>query len=482
MGLLENTVVEQRICRPQEQPMSKAIWWIRRDLRLSDNPALQAALQNGLVIPVYVMDPHLLARTPVRRQAFLYEGLQKLAEDLRTRKSCLTIRRGNPAEVLAAVLAESEAQAIFAEEDFTPYARQRDAQIANCLPLRLIQGQTVHHPADVIKADETPYTVFTPFSRTWKASLPSQLSVLSAPGELPTPPPLPSEALPKFVTHPSFTAGEAEAQSRLNAFLDERIYTYADNRNILDQEGTSQLSPYIRFGMLSLRQAAAGALTHMNEAPNSSAAKSAETWLNELIWREFYISILYHFPVVLRQSFRPDLQNVKWQNSPADLEAWQQGLTGYPVVDAGMRQLAQLGWMHNRARMITASFLVKDLLVDWRLGENWFKENLLDGDPAANNGGWQWTAGTGTDAAPYFRIFNPILQSKKCDPQGSYIRRWVPELAGVPERYIHSPWEMPDDVGKQAGCVIGKDYPAPIVDHFMARQRVLEVYGQAIQK
>jgi deoxyribodipyrimidine photo-lyase len=459
--------------------MSNAIWWIRRDLRLSDNPTLQAALQEGPVIPVFVLDPHILARTPTRRQAFLFAGLQKLSEDLQTHKSRLIIRRGNPAEVLAAVLAESEAQTIYAEEDFTPYARQRDAQVANRLPLRMVHGQTVHHPADVLKADGRPYTVFTPFSRTWKASLPAQLSVLATPGDLPAPPPLPSEDLPEFATHPSFTAGEAEAQRRLNEFLGERIYTYADSRNILDQDGTSQLSPYIRFGMLSLRQAAASAIKHMNETPDSSAARSAETWLNELIWREFYISILYHFPAVLRQSFRSDLRNVKWHNNPADLETWQQGLTGYPVVDAGMRQLAQLGWMHNRARMITASFLVKDLLVDWRLGENWFMENLLDGDPAANNGGWQWTAGTGTDAAPYFRVFNPILQSKKFDPQGSYIRCWLPELAGVPERYIHSPWEMPEEVGKQAGCVIGQDYPAPIVDHFRARQRVLEVYGQA---
>lgn len=462
--------------------MSKVIWWIRRDLRLADNPTLLAARQAGQVIPVYVLDPSLLRITSSRRQAFLFDGLQRLDNSLQARHSRLTLRRGNPGEVLRALLTESGAEAIYAEEDFTPYARQRDAQVARQLPLRLVHGQTVHHPTQVLKGDGKPYTVFTPFSRTWKASLPSHLASLPVP-EIPSPGDFPpTDPLPEFITHPSFPSGEEEARHRLARFLDGSIYDYADSRNRLDQEGTSQLSPYLRFGMLSMRQAVAGALQCINEAPDGPAARSAETWLNELVWREFYIAILYHFPAVLRQSFRADLQNVRWLDDPGDLKAWQQGLTGYPVVDAGMRQLAQLGWMHNRARMITASFLVKDLLVDWRLGESWFMDNLLDGDPAANNGGWQWTAGTGTDAAPYFRIFNPILQSKKFDPQGSYIRQWIPELARVPEQYIHSPWEMPEQVGQQSGCVIGRDYPAPIVDHALARERVLEVYGQAAIK
>ena len=459
--------------------MARVIWWIRRDLRLADNPALQTACQAGQVIPFFVLDPSLLVNASSRRQAFLFDGLQSLDKSLQARHSRLTLRRGKPGEVLQALLAESGAEAIFAEEDFTPYARQRDAQIARQLPLNLVHGQTVHHPAKVVKGDGKPYTVFTPFSRAWKAALPSRLSPLPAP-EIPSPDNLPaSDTLPDFIAHPSFPSGEDEARRCLAGFLDGSIFGYADRRNILDQDGTSQLSPYLRFGMLSLRQAAAGAIACMNEAHNGQAAQSAETWLNELIWREFYIAILYHFPAVLRQSFRTDLQNVRWLDDPGGLEAWQQGLTGYPVVDAGMRQLAQLGWMHNRARMITASFLVKDLLVDWRLGESWFMENLLDGDLAANNGGWQWTAGTGTDAAPYFRIFNPILQSKKFDAQGSYIRRWIPELAKVPEQYIHSPWEMPEQMGRQSGCVIGRNYPAPIVDHAMARQRVLNVYGSA---
>jgi deoxyribodipyrimidine photo-lyase len=200
--------------------------------------------------------------------------------------------------------------------------------------------------------------------------------------------------------------------------------------------------------------------------------------LNELIWREFYQSILCHFPAVLETAFKPALRNIPWRDASEDLQAWQSGLSGYPVVDAAMRQLNTTGWMHNRARMIVASFLTKDLLIDWRLGERYFMQRLLDGDPAANNGGWQWAAGTGTDAAPYFRVFNPILQGKKFDPQGVYVRRWVPELAAVPGAFIHIPWEMPAEVQRQVRCRIGKDYPAPVVDHAFARQRALAAYRQ----
>jgi deoxyribodipyrimidine photo-lyase len=462
--------------------MPKAIWWMRRDLRLSDNPTLHLALQYGQVIPVFIFDPHLLASASPRRQAFLFEGLQQLDADLRERGSRLILRRGAPVDVLAALLEQCGAQAVFAEEDFTPYARQRDRLVADRLPLRLVDGQTVHHPSEILKQDRKPYTVFTPFSKTWKAALPAQLELLSAPGRLNLPVKISSEPLPDFAPQPSFPSGEAEAGRRLREFLEATVYIYQEQRNQLALEGTSQLSPYLRFGMLSMRQAAAGALQALGEAPDQQAAQSAETWLNELIWREFYIAILYHFPSVLQESFRPDLREIQWQNNASDLEAWKQGLTGYPLVDAGMRQLSHSGWMHNRARMIAASFLVKDLLVDWRLGDAWFMDNLLDGDLAANNGGWQWTAGAGTDAAPYFRIFNPVLQSKKFDPQGEYIRRWLPELSRVSDKYIHTPWEMPGELQKETACRVGIDYPAPIVDHAMARQRALMVYGQASAK
>jgi deoxyribodipyrimidine photo-lyase len=208
--------------------------------------------------------------------------------------------------------------------------------------------------------------------------------------------------------------------------------------------------------------------------PTPGGRSGAETWLNELIWRDFYLHILYHFPQVRQENFR--LPQVRWSNNPAHFDAWRQGRTGYPVVDAAMRQLSGTGWMHNRGRMITASFLTKDLLIEWRWGERWFMQQLIDGDPASNNGGWQWTAGTGTDAAPYFRVFNPALQSARTDPHGDFIRRWLPELAGLPVEYIHTPWTMPAEIQRRVGCRIGEDYPAPIVEHAQAKERALLAY------
>jgi deoxyribodipyrimidine photo-lyase len=234
--------------------------------------------------------------------------------------------------------------------------------------------------------------------------------------------------------------------------------------------------------MLSARQAVMASLQTIKAAPNAEARQGAETWLDELIWREFYIHILYHFPHVRAMSFREDLRHVAWNDDETAFAAWCAGRTGYPIVDAAMRQLAQTGWVHNRARMIVASFLVKDLLIDWRRGERWFMQHLVDGDPAANNGGWQWTAGTGTDAAPYFRVFNPVLQGQKFDPDGTYVRRWVPELAGVPDKFIHQPWAMPPALQRQVGCTIGQHYPAPIVDHAHARERTIAAYAHARTK
>ena len=232
--------------------------------------------------------------------------------------------------------------------------------------------------------------------------------------------------------------------------------------------------------MLSPRLAALGAYRAIDAAPTADARKGAETWLSELIWREFYHSIQHHFPHVRRSSFRPEYDRIAWSNDEADFAAWCAGRTGYPIVDAALRQLVQIGWMHNRARMIVASFLVKDLLIDWRWGERWFMQHLVDGDPAANNGGWQWSAGTGTDAAPYFRIFNPVSQGQKFDPDGVFVRRWVPELAHVTDQHIHQPWLMPQNEQIRSGCVIGVDYPAPIVDHAWARSRVLAAF-QAVK-
>jgi deoxyribodipyrimidine photo-lyase len=467
--------------------MKTAIWWARRDLRLTDNQALSTALTYAdEVIPVFILDPVLLARYEAvdKRVAFLFGGLRSLDEDLRARGSRLVVRRGDPPGELAALLAETGAEAIFAEEDFTPYARQRDSRVAD--PLHLVGAPIVRPPGNVLKADGTPYTVFTPFSRKWKSlPLPNTSDILPAPQRISTPPgvqSLPIPAAPALPPEVPFPPGEAEAQRRLDAFAsgdDPPIYRYAERRDRMDMDRTSRLSPYLRFGMLSAQQAVVAALTARELASDAEACQGAETWLNELIWREFYLHILYHFPHVLEQSFRPNLRVIPWANDKEAFSAWCEGRTGYPVVDAAMRQLVQTGWMHNRARMIVASFLVKGLLLDWRWGERFFMQHLVDGDPAANNGGWQWTAGTGTDAAPYFRVFNPVLQGKKYDPQGVYVRRWAPELDRVPDRFIHEPWRMKPETQQACGCIIGQDYPAPIVDHAWARERALAAYAQA---
>ncbi len=463
--------------------MPLALWWIRRDLRLIDNAALSAALAEGFhVLPVFVLDPRLLSRPASRRKAFLVNGLRRLRQDLQDRGSDLLVRQGEPLDVLSGILVESGAVKIFAEEDYTTYARQRDRRVRQALPLELVLGATVHHPEMVVKPDGRPYTVFTPFSRVWKA-LPFPASPPDrAPRSLGDGPRLAGEPFPEGDLPPGFPAAEEEANLRLQNFLDERVVAYAEDRNRLDLPGTSLLSPYLRFGMISARRAAWLTYQRIREAPDAEGRRGAETFLNELIWREFYNAVLYHFPQVLEKAFQPALRAVSWRDAPEELRAWQAGLSGVPVVDACMRQLNSLGWMHNRGRMIAASYLVKDLLIDWREGERWFMRQLIDGDPAANNGGWQWTAGVGTDAAPYFRIFNPVSQGLRHDPQGDFVRRWLPELVRVPLEHLHEPWLMPADVQRASGCIIGRDYPAPLVDHREAKERTLAAYRESRQR
>jgi deoxyribodipyrimidine photo-lyase len=482
--------VGPHVRRVEGELMSTTIWWLRRDLRLADNRALAGALEGGeQVVPVFVLDPALL-KSPYagdKRIAFLYNGLRALDADLRERGSYLVVRRGEPCEVLTALTRELGALAIYAEAGVSPYASRRDARVAEALPLRLVDGITVHPPEDVHKDDGDPYVVYSYYNRTWKSlPLPQDGELTEAPDALNTPRNLQTIAIPESPALPGavpFVAGEREGRRRLQAFAGGAIDEYDDRRDRVDLDGTSRLSPYLRFGMVSARRAAVAALEARERAGSADARVGAQTWLDELIWREFYSSILHHFPEVRQHAFREAYRDLPWRNDADAFAAWQAGRTGYPVVDAAMRQLEATGWMHNRARMIVASFLTKDLLIDWRWGERHFMQHLIDGDPAANNGGWQWSAGTGTDAAPYFRIFNPVLQGKKHDPEAAYIRRWVPELADVDDRYIHRPWTMPDAAQVRSGCRIGcrggADYPAPIVDHGEARERALAAYKRA---
>ena len=485
-GLASARNLERENDDAMKETKTTAIWWIRRDLRLADNPTLHAALRHaGQVLPIFVLDPKLLDSpyASERRSAFLLGGLRELDTDLRKIGSRLIVREGAPERELSQVLQESGAHTIYAHSDYSPYARSRDSRLAQLLPLQFVQSITIHPPDAVRKNDRLPYTVFTPYSRKWK-SLPqiTREDILKAPahintpeeiGSLPIPePPVPSEGF-------LFPPGETEAFRRLDSFLggdSPRIYAYAKERNRADLDGTSHLSPYFRFGMLSARFAALGALEAIANASEVEAKQGAGVWLDELIWRDFYVTILANFPNVRHGNFRHKYDGIIWHNNENEFDAWREGRTGFPFIDAAMRQLTMTGWMHNRARMAVASFLVKDLLIDWRWGERWFMQQLIDGDPAANNGGWQWSAGTGTDAAPYFRIFNPVSQGKKFDPAGTYTRRWIPELADVPANFIQEPWRMTGAEQKRAHCIIGQDYPTPIVDHSWARQRTLEAY------
>ena len=465
-----------------------ALLWYRRDLRLHDHPALHAAVSAAdRVVPVVVLDPGLLAgRWPApNRVHFMLGSLAALRDDLAARDVPLVVLRGRPAEVLPGLAALLGARDVFATRDVSPYARTRDGAVGAALDavdatLHLRGGALVAEPEEITGAEGRPLTVFTPYFRRWERI--ARRDVLPVPHGLRGIAPDAAARLPGVVGRPDpgsvvLTAnpallpvpGEAAARARLAAWAsDARLAGYAVGRDRLGMEGTSRLSADLRWGLVSPL-----AVLDATDGPGDGRAAFAR----ELAWRDFYAQVLWHHPHVTRGAFQPAFDGVPWRAEPGAFDAWRQGRTGYPVVDAAMRQLAASGWMHNRARMIAASFLAKDLLIDWRRGERHFMEHLVDGDVAANNGGWQWAAGTGTDAQPYFRVFNPVAQGERHDPDGSFVRRWIPELAGVPDRFVHAPWTMPPGVQATSGCVVGRDYPAPIVDHAMARARALAAYA-----
>jgi len=464
--------------------MARSIVWFRRDLRLADNAALAAALRQGEVIPAFVIDPQLLNsdRVGAKRVAWLAANLRALDRSLRERGSQLIVRRGNPAAELLKLARETSATQVTFNLDLTPYARKRDQRVAleleqNGITVESFDDMTVHHPEEVVTLTGRPYQVFTALKKAWLA-LPKPAADEAE--SLPERMPLPVEAvsLPidfdKSLELPA--AGEDAALDRLNGFLEETIYGYGAGRNLLDRQATSFLSPYLRFGALSIRQAYWGAKAAIDLASTKEAQQGAEAWLNELVWREFYMALLYHFPHTIDQPLREQYRDFEWLADDAAFAAWREGRTGYPVVDAAMRMLNATGWMHNRARMIVASFLTKDLLIDWRKGEQYFMQQLIDGDSASNAGGWQWAAGVGADAQPFFRVFNPTLQGQRFDPVGLFVKQWLPELASVPVEFVHEPWKMKPADQQRVGVIIGRDYPAPIIEHSFARDRALQHY------
>lgn len=424
-----------------------SVFWFRRDLRLEDNAGLCNALRSGYrVLPLFIFDTVILGRLEEkadRRIAFIIAALEELNRKLGAAGSSLKIYHSTPAEAFRKILSGFEIKALYANADYEPYAASRDAEVTALLkaagiPAYFFKDQVVFGENDIVKADGTPYTVFTPYSHAWKKHLtPKDIQ------------PFPSGSLtdnflrrdPERIPPPGAIGFRSvETASPLPVIDSEIISGYHLTRDIPSLEGTTRLGVHLRFGTVSIRSLVRAAL-ELNE-----------TWLNELIWREFFMNILWHFPYVIDHSFKRRYDAVNWRNNEEEFEKWCSGMTGYPIVDAGMRELNATGFMHNRVRMITASFLTKHLLTDWRWGEAYFAGKLIDYELSSNNGNWQWAAGTGCDAAPYFRIFNPAEQMRKYDPDLAYVRKWIPE--------------------SESGT-----YPAPVVDHVMARKRALEAYA-----
>jgi deoxyribodipyrimidine photo-lyase len=470
--------------------MSAALVWFRRDLRVYDHAALSHALQSHRRVHcVFVFDTSILDPLPRRdrRVEFILRAVEEVAAALRVMGGGLIVRHGDPRVEIPRLAKELGAGAVYANRDYEPAAIARDEEIRRRLVgadscFMDFKDQVIFERAEVMTQGGTPFSVFTPYKNAWLKRLgaadlqPWQVEEYAA--NLAPPrddAPLPTLQQLGFETTDlaglKLPTGMSGAQALFRDFT-ERIDDYAARRDFPAVKGTSYLSAHLRFGTISIRQLAAYA--------QAQPSRGAATWLSELIWRDFYHAILWHHPRVATQCFKPACDALRWDDAPDLFAAWCAGRTGYPLVDAAMRQLLHAGWMHNRLRMVTASFLTKDLGINWRRGEAWFAEKLLDFDLAANDGGWQWAASTGCDAQPWFRIFNPVTQSEKFDAEGRFIRRYVPELDKVPQKFIHAPWTM--SAAQQAACGvrIGRDYPLPVVDHAVARARTLQRF-KAIQ-
>ncbi|TVQ29769.1 MAG: deoxyribodipyrimidine photo-lyase [Geminicoccaceae bacterium] len=474
--------------------MPTTLVWFRQDLRLADNPALVEATKRGAVQPVYIHDQS--SPGPWRPGGasgwWLDRSLERLDLALRERGSALWVGAGDPLDVLMAMAAAAEADAVTWNRCYEPFAIERDQGIKEALKARGFEvwssnGALLFEPWTVATKGGDPYQVYTPFARAcFEKSAP--LRPLTVPDRL-LPPKVDSTAFCRISNHDASTAdwtaglqaawspGEVFAINRLERFLEDNLEDYGDKRNRPDLAATSRLSPHLHWGELSPRQAWHAVFDTLGRDRALSPGSGSETFLKELLWREFGYHILYHFPHLPQAPLKPAFAGFPWADDKDARNAWRFARTGYPIVDAGMRELRTTGWMHNRVRMITGSFLVKHLLEDWQHGAAWFWDNLVDADLASNTLGWQWVAGCGPDAAPYFRVFNPVLQGEKFDPEGAYVRHWVPELADLPNKVLHSPFQAPPEVLAKAGVQLGKTYPKPIVEHKRARQRALDAFA-----
>ncbi|MCC4246394.1 cryptochrome/photolyase family protein [Stappia indica] len=481
---------------PSKDSPSPIVVWFRDDLRLDDNPALAAAVGQGRpVVALYVLDeskdgPRALGGAS---RWWLNLSLKALARDLDKIGVPLVLRKGPALKTVPAVLSEAGAGNIVWNRRYDAPGIAIDKELKSSLRedgfvAESFNGALLAEPWDVLNGEGLPYRVFSPFFRAMNArGAPAQPQDFKAPSErLPEAPSLKGEEIDDLLPLPSrpdwagglrdtWTPGEAGARKRLEAFLDNRLCRYAAQRDMPGEDATSLLSPHLRFGEISPRRIwyAAGDRT---AAQDEISDKQLDKFRSELGWREFSYHLLFHFPDIGHANFQPRFDDFPWRKDKKQFRIWTKGQTGYPLVDAGMRELWHTGYMHNRVRMVVASFLIKHLMIDWREGEAWFWDTLVDADPANNTASWQWVAGSGADAAPYFRIFNPTSQGEKFDPDGTYVRRWVPELADMPASHIYKPHEAPREMLEKAGVRLGDTYPRPMVEHAKARQRALDAF------